>query len=669
MPTQFKIPASPAIHVYQQDNFLGADFTSDAANVDETKSPNTVNMIRSVPGKVRKRRGYEVVEDYGACIYGAHHLTTSRSWLIHAGTKLYNYSLPKGRKWVDDSNQQITDYDDKNIILLTGDVEDTVVYEGMAEHRSVSFQLDNKLVILDGTRPLLYDGFTIKPLSEGAYTPTLTIAKQYNGGGTDYEPLNLINPAFIEQFYVAANSTEEGYDPSTITTFQLTFGDLDSTEVEAWVLDSNGEWEAKEETTDFTVDRTAGKVTFLSAPGASPVEGQDNVKIKAFRTVDGYANRINHCTIGAMFGVNGAHDRLFLSGNGDQGIADGKYYSFINYDWFSQQYDPTYFADTWYSKLGADSSAIMGYSIINNYLAAHKDTNETTQSVLLREGNLVDSQPTFRLINSLQGDGAVSKYCFSYLATEPLFLTKLGVYAVTAQDVTGEKYAQNRSYYLNGKLLKEPNLENAFAYTYKDFYLLCINSHVYVLDGLQALYTNKSMPYATRQYAGFYLENIPANAIWQIEDDLYFGGTDGKMYRFYPDESSIYSYNDNGEPISGVWETADINGQLFYKNKTFRYIAMRCTPAVSSSIQIWAEKYGIWNMIKEDTQNVRYFSFHNIVFSKVTFSNDKTQKTLSTKARLKKLDKVRFRFINEKVNEPFGLNNFALEYTQNGNHK
>ena len=669
MPTQFKIPASPAIHVYQQDNFLGADFTSDAANVDETKSPNTVNMIRSVPGKVRKRRGYEVVEDYGECIYGAHHLTTSRSWLIHAGTKLYNYSLPKGRKWADDSNNQIVDYDDKNIILLTGNVEDTLVYEGMAEHRSVSFQLDNKLIILDGQRPLLYDGFTIKPLSEGAYTPTLTIAKQYNGGGTDYEPLNLINPAFIEQFYVAANSTEEGYDPSTITTFQLTFGDLDSTEVEAWVLDAQGEWEAKEETTDFTVDRTAGKVTFLSAPGTSPVEGQDNVKIKAFRTVEGYANRINHCTIGAMFGVNGAHDRLFLSGNGDQGIADGKYYSFINYDWFSQQYDPTYFADTWYSKLGADSSAIMGYSIINNYLAAHKDTNETTQSVLLREGNLVDSQPTFRLINSLQGDGAVSKYCFSYLATEPLFLTKLGVYAVTAQDVTGEKYAQNRSYYLNGKLLKEPNLENAFAYTYKDFYLLCINSHVYVLDGLQALYTNKSMPYATRQYAGFYLENIPANAIWQIEDDLYFGGTDGKMYRFYPDESSIYSYNDNGEPISGVWETADINGQLFYKNKTFRYIAMRCTPAVSSSIQIWAEKYGIWNMIKEDTQNVRYFSFHNIVFSKVTFSNDKTQKTLSTKARLKKLDKVRFRFINEKVNEPFGLNNFALEYTQNGNHK
>ena len=168
---------------------------------------------------------------------------------------------------------------------------------------------------------------------------------------------------------------------------------------------------------------------------------------------------------------------------------------------------------TWYSKLGSDSSAIMGYSIINNYLAAHKDSNELTQSILLREGDLVDDKPTFKLINTLQGAGAISKYCFCYLETEPLFLTKLGIYAVTAQDITGEKYAQDRSYYIDGKLLNEESLKDAFAYTFEDLYLLCVNSHVYVLDGLQPMQTDKSKPYATRQYAGFYWTNIPAKCM------------------------------------------------------------------------------------------------------------------------------------------------------------
>lgn len=680
MAVSFKVPASPKINIYQNSAFLGCDFTSDASTVDDVRSPNCVNMVRSVPGKVRKRCGYRKIAQYGGQpIYGVHHLSTTDIWLVHAGTKIYNLSAPKGGIWVTHDGDEVVDYDSANIVFQNGDPEETVIYQGMAEHRSVSFEIGLKLVILDGSNMHIFDGQEMKPASDGAYIPTLLISEEPEGGSAEdiYEARNLIQPAWKESYYVKA-SGEGSYDPSTIVDFQLSYTDLDDTPVIAWVMNQDGEMIEKEENVDFTVDRESGLVTFLSAPGASPVSGQDNVIIQAYKTVTGYADRINHCTIGALFGVNGANDRLFVSGNPDKGYDDdGNMFTNINRDWYSGQYDPTYFPDTGYSQLGSDASAIMGYSIINNYLATHKDYNELSQSVLIREGDLVDGKPSFRLVNALQGAGAYSKYCFNYLEEEPLFLTKLGVYAITAQDITGEKYAQNRSYYLDGKLLEEENLEEAFAYTFRDFYYLCLNSHVYVLDGLQPVRTDKSKPYATRQYVGFYWENVPATCMFEMNGNLCFGTPDGYICKFYTDRHALESYSDFGmedeeevkNPIPAVWETADISEQLFYKNKKYRYIALKCLPELASSVQIWAQRHGIWEMLKEDETTLRYFDFRHIDFTHFSFNVDATAKVLSTKARLRKLDHVRFKFVNENLEEPFSLNDFAVEYVQNGNHK
>jgi len=1000
MAVSFNIPASPKTNVYQNENFLGCDFTSDASTVDDTKSPDSTNMIRLVPGKVRKRMGYHKLVSYGEPIYGAHYFSVTDTWLIHAGNKIYNLSAPTGDKWIDADGNEIVDYDENNIILLDGvkqlkedvivtdqadlatgatgkhltagttydpgryvlhedsgwvystgntattqtlsvkegvtamdspettvttedtystqadalaaiqaqfpldlaiyetgrtnedgvitsisgkkggvseyrtvnkytyspantgyapvvfgpdywaifvrglsydannkitsvsndgsgirvvqsssdycdfayltgyngvssetynkmlqynrgyiydvpfifprpssgnitihevtsysmvsnslrfrvsqekttalgsqyplltsswysgteaqtyytwndplswqgkvyltwtdlqqtdtdvldrtpisytnvnpvgnannnadvsdliydiveDVSGTLIYEGLAERRSWSAELNLKLVILDGDNIYTYDGTDFIRLDASdpdanVYIPTLTISKDPSGGGTDYEALNLLQPAFTEKFYV-------DQDHTTTKKFQLSFGDLDSTTVKAQIMNSQGDWIDKTEGTDFTVDRTKGTITFITAPGQSPVSGEDNVSITAYRTVEGYADRVKHCRFGILFGVNGANDRLFISGNSSKGIGqDGQPYSLANYDWYSGEYDPTYFPDTGYSKMGADNSAIMGYSIIGGYLATHKDTNEKYQPVIIREGNLVDSVPTFPVVNSLQGAGAVSPWCFSYLEEEPLFLSKLGIYAITAQDITGEKYAQNRSYYLDGKLLEEENLQEAFGVTYRDYYVVCVNNHCYILDGLQPIRTDKSQPYATRQYVGFYFENIPATCMFEMGGNLCFGSPDGNVYAFYAKRDELKSYNDNGAAIACQWETADIMETLFYKNKKYRYLALKCLPSLASSVEIWAQRNGLWEMLKEDMTTLRYFDFRYIDFAKWGFSTDNTAKVLSSKVRLRKLDHVRFRFVNKKVGEPFGLINFAVEYTQGGNHK
>lgn len=617
MAVTFDVPSSPKRSVAVIDEFLGVDFTNSPSNVDLKKSPNGVNMIRDVPGKVRKCMGYETIATYDARINGAHFRHGDEEYLIHSGTKLY-----KG---------------------------ETALYSDMNDARSKSWQIEDSLYIVDGKTLLVYDGSTVKKASDSAYIPTLTIAKAPSGGGEQYEALNLLQPGFTELF--AGTDTDK--------TFQLSFSGLDSKAVQAWLLNSSGDWVQKTEGTDFSVNRSTGSVTFTTAPGVSPISGEDNVKITAFRTVAGYADRINKCRIGILFGVNGAADRIFLSGNPD----------YINYDWYCDYNNPLYWPDTGYATLGTAKSAIVGYSIINDRLAAHKDSMEDDRNVILREGDITDNEPTFKIVNTLQGAGAVAPYSFAYLANEPLFLTDLGIYAITPQDITGEKYSQNRSFFLNGKLLEEPNMSEAYACVFKDLYWLCLNNVAYILDGLQPIQTDKSLPYATRQYVGFYRTNLPARVMWTHDSRLYFGTSDGKVCRFFDDPVTLTSYNDNGQPIHAIWDTPDFYGNLFYKNKTFRHLDVRLASAIATSVKIWVQKRGLWSLIKEDSSTARYFSFANLVFSKLSFSPDTTPKTLPSKIKVKKVDKARFRFENDMLNEPFGLFDIALEYVENGYYK
>ena len=630
MAVSFKIPKSPQKSIEQINEFRGVDFSNSPANCEITKSPNAVNMIRDVPGKVRKRMGYKINKTYtGKKINGCHSRKGDNFVLIHAGTYIYKSS------------------------------DDSVLYTAANDAISHSWEFDTNLYILDGKKLLKFDGTNIKVVENDAdtYIPTLTIAKSPSGGGQEYESINLLNSAFIELFAGTAADTA----------YHLTFGGLDATTVKAWLLDGNGNWVAKTEGTHFSVDRTNGIINFNSPPGESPLTGEDNVKIQAYRTVSGYADRINKCTFGTRFGVNGAFDRLFVSGNPD----------WANADWYSQQWDCTYFPDMSYSRLGSSRSAIVGYSIISNYLAAHKDEMERDLSIVLREGDLVDDEPSFKIINTLQGAGAIAQNSFAYLCTEPIFLTRSGLYAVTAQDITGEKYAQSRSFYLNGKLTNEKlsDLQSSYACIYKDMYLLAVGGNrLYVLDGIQPMRTDKSEPYATRQYAGFYCEDIPARIMWESENKLFFGTADGKICEFYTDKDSLTSYSDQTgattyKAITCQWDTPDIDGQLFYKNKTLRYIAIRIGASIATSVNIYGMDKGLWRFIRTDNSTGRYLSFQNVIFSKFSFSSDTTQKVSHTKVKIKKVDKYRIRLTNDQKNEPFSIYDIGLEYVEGGNYK
>ena len=71
--------------------------------------------------------------------------------------------------------------------------------------------------------------------------------------------------------------------------------------------------------------------------------------------------------------------------------------------------------------------------------------------------------------------------------------------AITPADITGERYAQNRSSLIDKALTAEAELEEAVGCAYQDLYILSVNGRCYVLDGMQKKY-ERNAPYSSFQY-------------------------------------------------------------------------------------------------------------------------------------------------------------------------
>lgn len=644
---RFKVPKSPKKNVYIINKFLGSDFTSSSSAVDVNHSSNCINMIRYMPGKIRKRMGYYPVKTGSGKVHAIWKWNDD-NYIVHIGKYMYHI----GRNNTGDL--------DFNVIYNN---VDTSYSEVLKDSSNVIIEVPNKKMayIRSGEEAMIfgngsiffYDGadilYTVDDYT--MYIPTVTISKAPDGGGISYDPFNLINPYFKESFCVTS-------DYAATTDFYMSYDDLEEV-VEVGVMDQNGDFQILTANTDYTVDVNNGIISFTNAPGISPIEGEDNVYIIAKKTFTGYYNRIANCQFGIAYGINGNYDRVFISGNPD----------YPNYDWYSEKDNITYFPDTNYSVLGSDASAISGYAIVSNNLVTFKGNGSDRQTAIVRVGT-IDSygDPIFTVTNSLQGPPVLAPESSVMAGIEPMFLTEQGIMAITSSDLSGESIMNSRSFFLNGKLLKESNLDKAFAIRKGDFYMLFVNSHVYILDTLQMI-LSENTPYSSRQYATFYWDNIPATCAITIDEEVYFGTADGQIMKFYTDVDSVFSYNDNGTAIHCIYDTADIDALLFFKVKTYRYFALRVFPSARSSVKVSAMKNGLWELLKEDHETIKYFTFSQLKFSTFTFDNNTGLKIVTSKIKIKKTDHVRFRIENDELNEPLMIDQFGIEYTQAGNYK
>ena len=127
-------------------------------------------------------------------------------------------------------------------------------------------------------------------------------------------------------------------------------------------------------------------------------------------------------------------------------------------------------------------------------------------------------------------------------------------------------------------------------------------------------------------------------------------------------------YSDDGAAMNAYWETADLDGELFFHVKTFTGVAVRLAASPYTGVKIFALVRGDWQQVYDAKAKARYLTWEYIDFEKFTFSGDRTPRTLYGKIKLKKVDKVRFRLQNIEKNEPFGLYAFGVQYREPGNN-
>lgn len=618
------IEEAPTIRrsIYNINKFKGIDLSSAPAQIDEARSPDAPNMISDLLGKPKKRTGFHLSKNYGGKINGRWEFI--RHEVIHAGENLF----------------------------LDGEI----ICSGLKDEKSTAQIVGERLYIFDGKRPLACDGETASFLDEKAYIPTVFISKEPSGGGKAYEDLNLLTGYFTDSFFISEENV-------AATEFQLSFAELSSAKVKAEVLDENGNWQEKKEGTDFTVDRATGTVTFGTAPGKGPVSGEDSVKITACKIVEGYSDRVSKCNRSIAYNSAATQNRIFVAGNPD----------LPNMDFWCQANNPFYFPDLDYMSVGEGKCEVVGYSIIEGQLATHIYPSFDGRSIILRNYRIdEDDRATFPIVGVMQGEEAIAPRSFVYMETEPLFITQRGVYSITPADIDGRKYTQNRSFYINKAIMADEKLANAECTKFKQYYVISLGDKLYLLDTAQRSY-QKGEPLSTFQYECYLWTGINANVLWEKDGVLYFGDKDGNVCYFETDESSANSYEDysvdGNKAIEAYWTFPDFDGNLFWRNKTIRTVALQLAPFPQNKVVLEKSINGIWETLKEWTGKISYFAWNAIGWSNFTWSGNSTYRTVTAKVKIKKFDKVGFRISCKDIDKSFGLYGFSVEYTENGRYK
>ena len=598
--------------------FRGVDFSVDASLVSKSRSPYAPNLIADIGGMPEKRLGWRVLHTLEKPINGMWYgeINGQKSFIAHGGTKIYKFSALGYEVIKEDVNNA------KSTAFFMRSADDT-----------------GKIYIQTGREFLEFDGTTVKNVSENAHVPTILISRNPTGGGTVYEAVNLLTGKRAEHFL--GNDTDKVY--------QLSANKLDSVD-KVEVLNSNGE---KVETTEYTADLTTGKITFTEAK-KPVVSGQDNVFITYTKTIEGYADRINKCTIADLYGLGGSN-RVFLSGNPD----------YKAYDWYSDIFKPNYFPDLNYSIIGTSDTAIMGYQRLGKYQMILKEDNQQDSTVFQRYGTLNDDgSVTFSVEQGVAGIGAISKYCFGMLADEPLFLSRQGIQAITSNNILAERTIRNRSFFVDNYLTKESDLTKAVATEWNGFYVLCVNNVAYVLDGKNKAYKERSTVSYDYNYECYYWTNIPAICLLSTNGELWFGTANGEICKFNTDKAGMDKYNDNGKAIVASWATKndDDDNPHLYKSMTKKGCLVTIKPYARSSGTIYVSKDGNPRQyLRNGTMDI--LDWDDVDFDRFTFNTNESPQDIFFKKKVKKYKRLQIIVENDALDEGFGVLQIIKTFT------
>jgi len=571
------------IYTRHYSNFRGVDFTNGV--VSKYRSPDALNMWRDYLDDdcIQTRPGMELIGKFDYEIFGLffYKVNNTTHVLVHAGTKLY--------KWNNFPNDP----------TIEGGT--TLLNSAMNPRKSNYFVFKDDLFIMDGINYLEYNGTTLKEV-EGTI-PTTSYWKNPDGSvnidaETDrnyvYQDVNCLTGIRKNTFIGDGESVD----------YRLDINDLDTT----YQVTATVDGVSKEETTDFTVNRADGVVTFLTAPA-----NDSEVVIQFSRTATGYRDRICHCTMIAQF-----DNRIFFSGNPD----------YPNAVFHCELNDPRYVRDTAYYEMGIDLAPIKTIIPGNNVLWVIKETYQNQASVYYMIPTIDMSYGDDHKIYP-SNTGNISVGCESTginFNDDIVFFSKLGLEGISTSSLYSEQVIQHRSTMVNPKMVNEESYRNVVLSEWRGYLMCLFDSHLYLADKRQKFVENTDLG-----YEWFYWElpvtidneiEYPINNMFEYRGDLYVSNAFGQIFLLNGDK-------DNGEDIISYWTTCkdDFDAPSYTKTTSKKGGVLSLKKMNNEEIEITSILDGVEKKTKEvvDTKGYCVYKVKNKKFKEIQFkiSSDK----------------------------------------------
>lgn len=492
-------------------NFRGVDFSNRKDEVSLYRSPDALNLWKNYKNNkgqcVETRPDVELVKEFTSTIFGLYFFSYggTNHRIVHSGTKLYD--------------------------------NDKVIYSKMATRKSKAFIYNKSLYIKDGTSYLVYDGKTVQAV--GGYIPTTTISRSPSGGGKAYEDVNLLTGVRKNSFCA------DGVSKDYITDSEGFDSDY---KVRVWV---NG----KELTTGFTTTPSTGKITFTTAPKEPNTVGQDNVIIQFRKTINGYREKIEKCTLLEVF-----DNRVFFAGNPD----------YPNMLWHCSLEDPTYCSDLDYYKEGQDDSAIKALISGNNALWVMKEPSQTNTTIFYHNPTIDDEVgKVYPSTHSSISTGCVSTG--TNFNDDIVFFSERGLEGISG-DITTEQVIAHRSSLVDNRLLNEANYKNLLLEEWEGYLLVIVDNHVYLADS-RATTTNNDH----KEYEWFYWQFDMNITSTHVKDGVLFLCSENKIYTLTKTDTNIEAY----------WTTLEDEFRYpqYYKSTNKKGCTVDCNGDITISVK------------------------------------------------------------------------------------
>jgi len=400
------------------------------------------------------------------------------------------------------------------------------------------------------------------------------------------------------------------------------------------LIPSPNGWGVELGTGEWTITVTVGK-NYVADPTEVTTTASVRVEYQNITTDETSQQKAFFSTTRNLNYHTGLANNVFVSGT-----------DFVDYTsrvWYSYVDNPLYFPDDKFIEVGSNDKHVMGLTKVGQYLGVVKQGASKETAIYLAYATSFDDETAFAVKQSISGVGALAKYSFNVLNDEALFLSPNGIVAIEEMEDDQHK-VKDRGYFINGGLLSEPNLEDAYSIVWNGWYLLAVNDHIYVLDGNQR--NSWGNDRTNLVYEGYVLTGVSVNNFVTCMGNLWFS-TEDSLCRF-KNKDDLDPYTDNGEPVKARWSTVfDDDGAInFYKTMRKKGNVVSILPEISKNTKVYVRKDNL-----EPKEIERDFS-----------ENEHIPNELFINKKFKKYKRLQFIIENEAA-ESFGVDSITKQYT------